>query len=107
MDTLTKRPYCHALRQLAPAGGHCRRRTEHRAVGPPLRGGEKFSAKASLFLHTKSSIVPHGLDWFHEVKYDGNTLRLERDGRCSHVPLREPANDHRAYLCPCAENHGA
>jgi hypothetical protein len=23
-------------------------------------------------LPTKSTIVPHGLVWFHEVKYDGN-----------------------------------
>jgi bifunctional non-homologous end joining protein LigD len=37
-------------------------------------------------LPTKSPIVPHGLDWFHELNYDDNTLRLERDGRCSHDP---------------------
>ena len=24
--------------------------------------------------------VPTGPDWFHEVKYDGHRLRLERDG---------------------------
>jgi bifunctional non-homologous end joining protein LigD len=29
---------------------------------------------------TKSSTVPTGPDWLHEVKYDGYRLRLERDG---------------------------
>jgi bifunctional non-homologous end joining protein LigD len=29
-------------------------------------------------LPTRSTIVPDGPDWLHEVKYDG--LRLERDG---------------------------
>jgi len=28
---------------------------------------------------TKSTIVPHGPDWLHEIKYDGYRLRLERD----------------------------
>ena len=29
---------------------------------------------------TKSTTVPTGPDWLHEVKYDGYRLRLERDG---------------------------
>jgi ATP-dependent DNA ligase len=29
---------------------------------------------------TKSTSVPVGPDWLHEVKYDGYRLRLERDG---------------------------
>jgi bifunctional non-homologous end joining protein LigD len=29
---------------------------------------------------TKATRVPDGPDWFHEVKYDGYRLRLERDG---------------------------
>ena len=29
---------------------------------------------------TKSTVVPAGPDWLHEVKYDGYRLRLERDG---------------------------
>jgi ATP-dependent DNA ligase len=29
---------------------------------------------------TKSTNVPVGPDWLHEVKYDGYRLRLERDG---------------------------
>src|ERR1700740_865156 len=31
-------------------------------------------------LSTKSTSVPAGPDWLHEVKYDGFRLRLERDG---------------------------
>jgi ATP-dependent DNA ligase len=30
---------------------------------------------------TRSTIVPSGSDWLHEIKYDGYRLRLERDGR--------------------------
>jgi ATP-dependent DNA ligase len=29
---------------------------------------------------TKSTSVPDGPDWLHEVKYDGYRIRLERDG---------------------------
>jgi hypothetical protein len=29
---------------------------------------------------TRSTSVPDGPDWLHEVKYDGYRLRLERDG---------------------------
>ena len=29
---------------------------------------------------TRSTIVPDGPDWLHEVKYDGYRLRVERDG---------------------------
>jgi ATP-dependent DNA ligase len=31
-------------------------------------------------LPTTSTSVPTGPDWFHEIKYDGDRLRLERDG---------------------------
>ena len=31
-------------------------------------------------LPTKSTVVPAGPDWLHEVKYDGYRLRVERDG---------------------------
>jgi len=31
-------------------------------------------------LPTRSTIVPVGPEWLHEVKYDGYRLRLERDG---------------------------
>jgi ATP-dependent DNA ligase len=31
-------------------------------------------------LPTKSTTVPSGPDWLHEVKYDGYRLRLEREG---------------------------
>jgi len=29
---------------------------------------------------TRSTIVPAGPDWYHEIKYDGFCLRLERNG---------------------------
>jgi ATP-dependent DNA ligase len=31
-------------------------------------------------LPTRSTIVPDGPDWLHEIKYDGYRLRVERDG---------------------------
>jgi ATP-dependent DNA ligase len=31
-------------------------------------------------LPTRSTIVPTGADWLHEIKYDGYRLRVERDG---------------------------
>jgi bifunctional non-homologous end joining protein LigD len=31
-------------------------------------------------LPTKSTSVPDGPDWLHEIKYDGYRLRIERDG---------------------------
>jgi len=33
-----------------------------------------------FYLPTRSTVVPHGPDWLHEVKYDGYRLRLKRDG---------------------------
>jgi len=41
--------------------------------------GRMFSA-FEFCLPTKSTSVPNGPDWLHEVKYDGYRLRLERDG---------------------------
>ena len=31
-------------------------------------------------LPTKSTAVPNGPEWFHEIKYDGYRLSVERDG---------------------------
>ena len=31
-------------------------------------------------LPTRATVVPSAPEWFHEVKYDGYRLRLERDG---------------------------
>jgi ATP-dependent DNA ligase len=31
-------------------------------------------------LPTAKKVVPSGPDWFHEVKYDGYRLCVERDG---------------------------
>jgi ATP-dependent DNA ligase len=39
-----------------------------------------MSSAFEFCLPTKSASVPAGPDWFHEVKYDGYRLRLERDG---------------------------
>jgi ATP-dependent DNA ligase len=54
-------------------------------------GGSKFAQNVAWFaltgalvfefcLPTKSNAVPDGVDWLHEVKYDGYRLPLERDG---------------------------
>jgi hypothetical protein len=57
--------------------------------GPPALSARKAGHepylcrmfKAFYFcIPTKSTIVPVGPDWLHEVKYDGYRLRLERDG---------------------------
>jgi ATP-dependent DNA ligase len=37
--------------------------------------------KFEFCLPTRATAVPSGPDWFHEVKYDGYRLRLERDGK--------------------------
>jgi bifunctional non-homologous end joining protein LigD len=29
---------------------------------------------------TVGKVVPAGAEWFHEIKYDGYRLRVERDG---------------------------
>jgi ATP-dependent DNA ligase len=31
-------------------------------------------------LPTPGKVVPAGPEWFHEIKYDGYRLRVERDG---------------------------
>ena len=39
-------------------------------------------------LPTRSTIVPHGPLWFHEIKYDGYRLRVERDGNRVRLIIR-------------------
>src|SRR5579871_6652368 len=39
-----------------------------------------MSSAFDFCLPTRSTMVPSGPDWLHEVKYDGYRLRLERDG---------------------------
>ncbi len=39
-----------------------------------------MSSAFEFCLPTRSTSVPSGPDWLHEVKYDGYRLRLERDG---------------------------
>jgi len=36
--------------------------------------------KFEFCLPTPAKAVPAGSNWFHEIKYDGYRLRLERDG---------------------------
>ncbi len=36
--------------------------------------------KFDFCLPTASKTVPASPDWFHEIKYDGYRLRIERDG---------------------------
>jgi bifunctional non-homologous end joining protein LigD len=37
--------------------------------------------KYEFCIPTVGKAVPAGAEWFHEVKYDGYRLRVERDGR--------------------------
>ena len=48
---------------------------------------------------TKSTIVPDGSEWPHEIKYDGYRLRLERDG--DRVRLITRSNDSIGAAGPC------
>jgi ATP-dependent DNA ligase len=41
-----------------------------------------------FLLPTAAKTVPTGADWFHEVKYDGYRLRVERDGDRVHLFTR-------------------
>ena len=43
-------------------------------------------------LPTRSTIVPVGPEWLHEVKYDGYRLRLERDGDRGRLIARAATN---------------
>ena len=36
--------------------------------------------KFEFCIPTTGNIVPAGAEWFHEIKYDGYRLRVERDG---------------------------
>jgi len=36
--------------------------------------------KFEFCIPTNATVVPSGPDWFHEIKFDGYRLRLERDG---------------------------
>jgi len=50
---------------------------------------------------TKSTSVPTGPDWFHEVKYDGYRLRLERDGDRVRLITRGSYNWTDRFPCAC------
>jgi len=40
--------------------------------------------KVEFCIPTVDKVVPAGVDWFYEVKYDGYRLRVERDGPSNH-----------------------
>jgi ATP-dependent DNA ligase len=44
--------------------------------------------KFEFCLPTTGKIVPAGADWFHEIKYDGYRLRVERDGKAVRLITR-------------------
>ena len=46
-------------------------------------------------LPTRATVVPNGPEWFHEIKYDGYRLRVERNG--DRVRWREIAKRGRAF----------
>ena len=39
-----------------------------------------MSSAFEFCIPTKSTSIPGGPEWLHEIKYDGYRLRLERDG---------------------------
>jgi bifunctional non-homologous end joining protein LigD len=41
---------------------------------------ENMSKAFEFCIPTKSTTVPNGDSWLHEIKYDGYRLRVERDG---------------------------
>ncbi|WP_036010814.1 RNA ligase family protein [Bradyrhizobium yuanmingense] len=43
-------------------------------------------------LPTAAKAVPDGPDWFHEIKYDGYRLRVERNGRTVRLSTRNGHN---------------
>jgi bifunctional non-homologous end joining protein LigD len=44
--------------------------------------------KFEFCLPTTGKIVPAGAEWFHEIKYDGYRLRIERDGKSARLMTR-------------------
>ena len=44
--------------------------------------------KFEFCIPTVGKIVPAGAEWFHEIKYDGYRLRVERDGDRVRLPRR-------------------
>jgi hypothetical protein len=44
--------------------------------------------KFEFCIPSVGNVVPAGADWFHEIKYDGYRLRVERDGERVHLITR-------------------
>ncbi|WP_311740744.1 DNA ligase [Bradyrhizobium huanghuaihaiense] len=55
-------------------------------------------------LPTAAKAVPDGPDWFHEIKYDGYRLRVERNGRSARLITRNGHNwtDRFAWIVQSA-----
>jgi hypothetical protein len=80
-------PFRHQLKRCPPRARQATARPQASPVLGPLFCGFAKSCVdvylACMFefcLPTRSTIVPHGPDWLHEIKYDGYRVRLERDG---------------------------
>jgi bifunctional non-homologous end joining protein LigD len=48
---------------------------------------------------TTGNVVPAGQGWFHEVKYDGYRLRVERDGDRVRLITRGGYNWTKRFPC--------
>lgn len=51
-----------------------------------------MSRALDFCLPTAAKAVPDGRDWFHEIKYDGYRLRVERNGRSVRLITRNGHN---------------
>jgi bifunctional non-homologous end joining protein LigD len=58
-------------------GRMCPKRSQSRPLLPIFT---PMLRRFEFCIPTRATIVPHGPDWLHEVKYDGYRLRVERDG---------------------------
>ena len=57
---------------------------------PGLRRGRRQAALSAIefCIPTTGKAVPSGEIWFHEIKYDGCRLRIERDGKAVRLITR-------------------
>ena len=55
--------------------------------------------KFEFCIPTTGKAVPSGQKWFHEIKFDGYRLRVERDGKRVRLIMTRP-NAFRGSLRP-------
>jgi ATP-dependent DNA ligase len=53
-----------------------------------LEGLYPAHAQIRILLPTTGKVVPAGPDWYHEIKYDGFRLRVQRNGDCVRLITR-------------------